>query len=97
MHEVNLLQNEFHLKIIKIVTQTPAGDTFQIKPRNPYGVDDIVTPAVYTDGTAIVIGQDSIEYNAMKHPLEVGMEIFAPGIFPPGTKVAGVTGTKIQS
>ena len=96
-HEINLLQNEFNLKIVKIIEHTPAGDWFYIKPRNPYGVDDTVTPAVYTDGTVIVPGQDSIEYNTMKHPLEVGMEIFAPGIFPPGTKVASIAGPALQS
>tara|TARA_R100000988_G_scaffold79529_1_gene43086 strand:+ start:31 stop:1305 length:1275 start_codon:yes stop_codon:yes gene_type:complete len=95
-HQINLLQNEFELKF-DINKLTPAGNSFTIKPRNPYGVDDTVTPAVYTDGTVIVPGQDSIEYNAMKHPLEVGMEIFAPGIFPPGTKVASITGPTLQS
>ena len=93
----NLLQNEFELKIVSIGKFTPAGDHFHIKPRNPYGVDDTVTPAVYTDGTGPALGQDQIEYNAMKHPLEVGMEIWAPGIFPPGTKVASIAGPALQS
>ena len=88
----NLLQNQFHLDIILVEPYSPAGTEFTIKPKNPHGFNNTVTPPTFTDGSGNPAGIDQNTYNAMVHPLEVGMELFAPNIFPPGTKVATITG-----
>ena len=73
-----LTQNEWNLNITSFIdgSKTPAGYTFEYEPYNPYGV----SPA----------GVYGPQY-ATKGTLVVGMEIYAPTIFPRDAKIASVT------
>ena len=81
------------LSLDDIDANSPVGTEFVVNPKNPHGYNDSVSPTSYTDGVnSTAYENNEIYENALKHPLEVGMEVFAPGFFPPGTKIASVTG-----
>jgi len=66
-----LSQNEFNVQVATIAPADPVGTSFFISPSNPYGSSGSLYGSLYPGANI----------------LEVGMEIHAPGVFPPGTKV----------
>ena len=70
-----LSQNEFNVEVLAIAALSVIGTSFSISPSNPYGSSSLGYGSLYPGANI----------------LEVGMEIHAPGVFPPGTKVETVS------